>query len=78
MQLGILVDGAVDAEEKPVRLEIGQMILEIEPRAVVQVGALRGDGLIEHFSAAPVPAAFYPASLAWSSGNRCPARRKTL
>src|SRR5262249_19252504 len=78
MQLGILVDGAIDAEEQPVRLEIRQMLLEVEPRAFVQAGALRSDGLIEHFWAAPVPPAFYPPTLAWSSWNRCPARRKTL
>jgi hypothetical protein len=30
------------------------MILEIEPRAVVQSGALRGGGLIEHRVRAPV------------------------
>ena len=32
MQLGILVDGAVDANEQTLRLKIGQMILKIEAR----------------------------------------------
>ncbi len=48
MQLGIFVDGTVDANEKTVRLEIGQMILKIEPRAIPQSGAMRSGGLIEH------------------------------
>ena len=48
MQLGVFVDGAVDANEEAARLEIGQMILEIEPRAIPQSGAMRSGGLIEH------------------------------
>jgi hypothetical protein len=48
MQLGVFVDGTVDANEEAVRLKIGQMILEIEPRAIPQSGAMRSGGLIEH------------------------------
>src|SRR5262249_688585 len=35
-------------------LEIGQMVLEIEPRAIPQPGAMRSGGLIEHLGC-PVP-----------------------
>ena len=48
MQLGILVDGAIDANEQTIRLKIGQMLLEIEPRAVLQPAARRDGRLIEH------------------------------
>src|SRR5215510_11169045 len=54
MQLGVFVDGTVNANEETVRLEIGQMLLEIEPRAIPQPGAMQSGGLIEHLGC-PVP-----------------------
>src|SRR5712691_10103165 len=50
VQLGILVDRAVDSHQQALRLEVGQMVLEIEPRpaAALQLGTTRGGRLIEH------------------------------
>ena len=43
MQLGVLVDRAVDAHEQALRLELGEMLLEIERDSL----GMRA-GLIEH------------------------------
>jgi len=78
MQLGIFVDGTVDANEKTVRLEIGQMILEIKPRAIPQSGAMRSSGLIEHSGSTGIePRATYhdPNAISYSI---CAARCITL
>ena len=49
MQLGILVDRPLDAHQQAVGLEIGQVMLEIEPRAAaLQRGARRDGRLIQH------------------------------
>ena len=50
VQLGVLVDRPVDAHQKAVGLEIGQMLLEIEPRPAGRpnAGAAQICGLIEH------------------------------
>src|SRR5260370_21379088 len=69
MQLGVFVDGTVDANEKAVRLKIGQMILEIKPRAIPQSGAMRSGGLIEHSGSTGVePRATYhdPNAISYS------------
>ena len=58
MQLGVLVDGAVDANEQTLRLKIGQMILKIQTRTVVQSRAVRGGRLIEHLGSG-----FHPTCL---------------
>ena len=58
MKFGILVDGAVDANQQTLRLKIGQMILKIEARAVVQPTAMRGGRLIEHLGSG-----FHPTCL---------------
>jgi hypothetical protein len=78
MQLGVFVDGTVDANEQAVRLEIGQMILEIKPRAIPQSGAMRSGGLIEHSGSTGIgPRATYhdPNAISYSI---CAARCITL
>ena len=53
MQLGVLVDRPVDAHQQAVGLEVGEVLLEIEPRpaALAQAGAAQIGGLIEHLAA---------------------------
>ena len=63
MQLGVLVDRTVDAHEQAVRLEIGEMLLEIEPRAVLQADAMRGGGLIEHVGTSVASVAAQPTTI---------------
>ncbi len=48
VQLGVLVDGAIDSHEEAPRLKVGEMVLKIEPRTVLQSALTRGSGLIEH------------------------------
>jgi hypothetical protein len=53
MQFGVLVDRAVDADQETVGFEVGEMLLEIEPRPAnlgPHGGALRRR-LVEHAEA---------------------------
>jgi hypothetical protein len=50
MQLGILVNGPLDAQQKPIGFEIRQMVLKIEVRAAAYWRVIGGRAcrLIEH------------------------------
>ena len=48
MQLGVLVDGPVDADEKTLRLEVGKMLLEIEVRPAGRLLLGNADRIIGH------------------------------
>jgi hypothetical protein len=48
VQLGILVDRAIDAGDQPLRLQGRQMLLEIERRPIGQTGAAGRGRNIEH------------------------------
>ena len=48
MQLGVLVDRPVDAHEQALRLEVGEVLLEIEPRPGGLPGAGKFSGFVEH------------------------------
>ena len=53
MQLGVLVDGSIDAHQQTIGFQVGEVLLEIEPRpaATGQSKRMQARGLIEHLVA---------------------------
>ncbi len=65
MQLGILVDRPVDADKEAIGFEIGQMLLEIEPRpSLLRSRRLQGSRFVEH-----VRSAFHTGARAGTSAS---------